>query len=407
MRKNHNFTLIFIALLTTFILVACGNNANVNSTTSNDSATNESNSSTTSESILEETEIGTDHTHSYTDTITKEATCTLEGEKTFTCKCGDTYTEPMTATGHNYEDVANTSTPSTCTKEGKNADQLCSVCGDKVTGAKLPVASHSYGEYVYNNDATQSADGTKSSKCNVCGKVDTQTAVGTKLPFDPYSLRAVSSLDTIPSAGTMTASDDSIYDQVRANIEAGKYEKIRYVASNGDQFCMWNVRVYDTRNTANGFPATYYWFMAPCGDGFSNGYNYCNLSQVDSANADRYLIKVGNNISGSIHESMINCKVSLPPAFRTINTAECPVNLYQIVETDDMITVWVESTNCGQAGIGTCGSFNCSGTCLRSTTLAEFDKRPGALGWINRLWGENGRINWNGKLLVCFYYLKY
>ncbi|MDO4618973.1 MAG: hypothetical protein Q4B31_05555 [Clostridia bacterium] len=38
--------------------------------------------------------------HTYTETITKEATATEDGEKTFTCsKCGDTYTEVIPATG--------------------------------------------------------------------------------------------------------------------------------------------------------------------------------------------------------------------------------------------------------------------------------------------------------------------
>ena len=115
--------------------------------------------------------------------------------KKFTCECGDSYTESIKATGH------------------------------------------SYGSYVYNNDATQSADGTKSRTCSTCGKVDTTTAAGTKLPTDPASLRAVASLNEIPNAGKMTDADSSLYYTVIKNIEAGKYEKIRYVASN----CTFNI----------------------------------------------------------------------------------------------------------------------------------------------------------------------
>lgn len=44
-----------------------------------------------------------DHVHSYTSSITKEATCTEDGVKTFTCECGDSYTETIPTTGHNYE----------------------------------------------------------------------------------------------------------------------------------------------------------------------------------------------------------------------------------------------------------------------------------------------------------------
>ena len=41
--------------------------------------------------------------HSYTSKVTTAATCTTAGLKTFTCtKCGDSYTQPIAATGHNY-----------------------------------------------------------------------------------------------------------------------------------------------------------------------------------------------------------------------------------------------------------------------------------------------------------------
>lgn len=60
------------------------------------------------------------HEHVYVETITKQPTCTEEGEKTFTCECGDSYTEKIPATGHNYE------------------DDTCIDCGDKkVTYSKL------------------------------------------------------------------------------------------------------------------------------------------------------------------------------------------------------------------------------------------------------------------------------
>lgn len=53
------------------------------------------------------------HSHSYTSKITKEATCTEKGVKTFTCSCGVTYTEDIPAKGHNYN------------------NGVCSNCGDK------------------------------------------------------------------------------------------------------------------------------------------------------------------------------------------------------------------------------------------------------------------------------------
>lgn len=40
------------------------------------------------------------HNHEYVEEISKEATCVEAGEKTFTCECGDVYTEEIEATGH-------------------------------------------------------------------------------------------------------------------------------------------------------------------------------------------------------------------------------------------------------------------------------------------------------------------
>lgn len=44
------------------------------------------------------------HTHSYTSEVTTAATCTTAGVKTYTCSCGDTYTEAIPATGHTFVD---------------------------------------------------------------------------------------------------------------------------------------------------------------------------------------------------------------------------------------------------------------------------------------------------------------
>ena len=79
------------------------------------------------------------HIHSYTPYVSSYPTCTTEGVMTSTCECGDSYTEPISATGH------------------------------------------SFGAYVYNNDATYEADGTETATCSVCGAKDTRTATGTKL----------------------------------------------------------------------------------------------------------------------------------------------------------------------------------------------------------------------------------
>lgn len=44
------------------------------------------------------------HTHSYTSSVTKAATCEADGVRTYVCACGHSYTESIPATGHKYVD---------------------------------------------------------------------------------------------------------------------------------------------------------------------------------------------------------------------------------------------------------------------------------------------------------------
>jgi len=229
------------------------------------------------------------------------------------------------------------------------------------------------------------------------------------MPDPVYGLRGILSLDEIPVVGVMTNEDSSTYNQVVNGIEAGKYEKIRYIASNGDQFCMWNVRLSDKRTYGSSWDDKeyYYWFMAPLGQKFSDKYNYCNMTGTSAADADKYVIAIGRNVSSSINESMLNRNPNIPLQYRVINTPECPVPLYQIIDEGNKVYVWVESTNCIEPGIGTCGTRYCTNTCLRSKTLETFWEIPSQKGWRNYIGGgEGGRISWNGKLLVNFCYLK-
>ena len=50
--------------------------------------------------------------------VTKEATCTEDGEKTYTCTvCNTTKTEVIPATGHQHKEVRNAK-KATCTEDG-------------------------------------------------------------------------------------------------------------------------------------------------------------------------------------------------------------------------------------------------------------------------------------------------
>ena len=61
------------------------------------------------------------HKHSYKEEITKAPTCTEDGEKTFTCACGESYKEKMPALGHSINDAG---TCTRCNKEGLKAAKI-------------------------------------------------------------------------------------------------------------------------------------------------------------------------------------------------------------------------------------------------------------------------------------------
>lgn len=72
------------------------------------------------------------HTHSYKETVTKQPTCTENGTKTYTCSCGDSYTESIPAIGHNY--VSRVTKEPTKSQEGVMT-YICKNCGHSYTTA--------------------------------------------------------------------------------------------------------------------------------------------------------------------------------------------------------------------------------------------------------------------------------
>ncbi|MBR4308836.1 MAG: family 10 glycosylhydrolase [Oscillospiraceae bacterium] len=70
--------------------------------------------------------IDKDHKHSYTSAVTKVATCTAEGVRTFTCECGDSYTEVIAKLAHTYKTTVNETTGI--------ETYTCSACGHSYSG---------------------------------------------------------------------------------------------------------------------------------------------------------------------------------------------------------------------------------------------------------------------------------
>lgn len=194
--KNTFVKLLMIGFLAC-MLIGCGNQKEVNNTEQ----------STTTEIAITEVEEPSEapHEHAYVESITAEPTCEEDGQKTFNCECGDSYTESVAATGHNYEAVAGSAVEATCNAEGKEADTKCTECGNVVDGEVIAPSDHNYEEYVYNNDATTLADGTETAICSVCGETDTRTKAGTKLEISYVGY------DEFGNGYTLDASGDKVF----------------------------------------------------------------------------------------------------------------------------------------------------------------------------------------------------
>ena len=111
--------------------------------------------------------------------VTKAATCTAAGTKTYTCtRCKKTRTETIAATGHKA--VKDAAVAATCETAGKTEGSHCSVCGI-VIKAQTTIAAlgHSWDSGKVTKAATCTTAGTKTYTCTRCKKTRTETIAAT------------------------------------------------------------------------------------------------------------------------------------------------------------------------------------------------------------------------------------
>ena len=123
------------------------------------------------------------HEHSYTGKITTAATCTANGVKTYTCSCGDKYTESIAATGHKYNDGVVTTLPS-CVAEGIKTF-TCANCGDAYT-ENIASGGHNYQVGTVIQQATCQQNGKITYVCSGCN--DSYTTLTTKAAHNYESI---------------------------------------------------------------------------------------------------------------------------------------------------------------------------------------------------------------------------
>ena len=127
------------------------------------------------------------HQHAYEAVVTAP-TCTEQGFTTYTCSCGDTYTDTyVSALEHKFANYVfnndakcgvNGTETAICNRDG---------CNEKGTRTKENSAlDHKFTNYVFNNDAKCGVNGTETATCNRdgCNEKDTRTKENSALDHE-------------------------------------------------------------------------------------------------------------------------------------------------------------------------------------------------------------------------------
>lgn len=101
--------------------------------------------------------------HKYASSVTKEATCKAEGELTYSCDCGHSYTEAI-AKGEHKEKIITVA--ATCTKEGK-VTTSCEFCNTVYKEEKIAATGHLH--------EVNSGKANAHTECADCGTVISKT----------------------------------------------------------------------------------------------------------------------------------------------------------------------------------------------------------------------------------------
>lgn len=111
------------------------------------------------------------HRHSYSKTVTKEATCTGSGSYWFACKCGAGYAEPIPCKGHDPESRV---CEGSCTADTLE-EKVCADCGRVLSSVITEKAPGHQFKFLNNGwetleKATCEKSGLEQRTCKVCRK---------------------------------------------------------------------------------------------------------------------------------------------------------------------------------------------------------------------------------------------
>lgn len=175
--------------------------------------------------------------HDYHLDVARSATCFRDGLGVNICNiCRDYYTEIIPKVGHKYSSYIYNE-DATCYADGTKTAVCTYGCGAEDTILAEGTAAHRYTNYVYNEDATCTKNGTKTAYCDFgCGNSRTLTVSGSKLPHD-YT-KSVIEESTCITAGMMIC--------ICKSCKAYTYEDIPLSEEHSGE---WTVTLAPTVNT--------------------------------------------------------------------------------------------------------------------------------------------------------------
>ena len=81
--------------------------------------------------------------------------------------------------------------PATCTKDGKTAEEKCSVCGEILTAQEtIPALGHNWGKWTTTKAATTTAEGKETRTCSRCGAKETRSVPKLEKKVNPITVKS-------------------------------------------------------------------------------------------------------------------------------------------------------------------------------------------------------------------------
>lgn len=125
------------------------------------------------------------HKHSY-QTIITPPSCTEQGYTTFTCECGKNYVDDyVSATGHAYDDGAITINPG-CETEGIKTF-TCANDPTHTYTESMSASGHNFGEWYETKAPTYESEGEERRECALCDDFEVRSKAKLPAEDDPFS----------------------------------------------------------------------------------------------------------------------------------------------------------------------------------------------------------------------------